>query len=58
MPTGHRNIPQKPMRKWCKRCEEFKDNPKNRKNPRYCEDCLRMIFLKGLRKRKENERKL
>jgi len=42
---------KKPMRKWCHTCEVFKPNPLNRKNPRYCEDCLTKISIRRLEKR-------
>lgn len=51
MPTGQRKIPSKPMKKWCRTCEEFKPNPKNKKNPMYCEDCIQAIYIKALMKR-------
>ena len=51
MPT--RITTGRPMDKWCRDCEQFKPNPKDKKNPMYCEYCLRARFLKGLKKRKE-----
>ncbi len=52
MPTGYANKKKKPMKKWCHTCDEFKPNPKNKKNPKYCEDCIKTIYIKGLKKRK------
>ena len=33
-------IPVRPMKKWCRECLEFKDNPEDKKRPQYCPDCI------------------